>query len=44
MESGEITDPQITASSSFDSQSVGPQNARFVFNQQKTIKTSIWLK
>ncbi|CAJ0574964.1 unnamed protein product, partial [Mesorhabditis spiculigera] len=28
MESGAITDAQITASSSFDEQSVGPQNAR----------------
>uniref|UniRef100_A0AC34QPD2 Discoidin domain-containing receptor 2 n=1 Tax=Panagrolaimus sp. JU765 TaxID=591449 RepID=A0AC34QPD2_9BILA len=28
MESGEILDEQITASSSFDEQSVGPQNAR----------------
>lgn len=28
MQSGDILDAQITASSSFDKQSVGPQNAR----------------
>ena len=28
MESGALTDAQITASSAFDPQSVGPQNAR----------------
>lgn len=29
MESGEITDKQINASSSYDKGSVGPQNARY---------------
>lgn len=30
MESGDIVDQQITASSSYNVQSVGPQNARYV--------------
>lgn len=41
MESGEITDEQISASSSFDVQSVGPQNARFVFKNSFQTKKEI---
>lgn len=39
MESGEIADMQITASSSYNVQSVGPQNARSVLNYSSAVAT-----
>lgn len=41
MESGIIVDSQITASSAYNQQSVGPQNARYVLRPQRMISQEI---